>query len=73
MATIRAAIRSPELLRYAHVVSAPRTELRGEHADAGSVADFINRVENVDDVEKQIAERIDLLAELKKKLAADAK
>src|SRR5690242_12833721 len=40
-----------ELLRDADEITAPRPELRREHADAGAIADFIDLVEDVDDIE----------------------
>ncbi len=40
-----------QLLRQPHKEPAPRAELRREHADAGAVADFVDAVEYVHDVE----------------------
>ena len=40
-----------ELLRQAGEEAAPGTELRGEDADAGAVADLIDLVEEIDHVE----------------------
>src|SRR5258707_2513284 len=45
------AIGSPKLLRDAHVISTPRSELRRKHADAAAVADLVNGVGHVDHVE----------------------
>src|SRR5262249_18348960 len=40
-----------ELLRNADEISAPRAKLRREHADAFAVADFIDFIEDIHDVE----------------------
>src|ERR1700674_3628443 len=40
-----------KLLRDAHVVSATRTELRCEDADAAAATDLVDGVEHVDDIE----------------------
>jgi transposase-like protein len=40
-----------ELLRESHVEGAAWSVLRSKHVDAGSVADFVDGVEDVDDVE----------------------
>src|SRR6476620_10727481 len=39
-----------ELLRHAHEVPTTRTELRRKHADATAVADFVDVIEQVDDI-----------------------
>src|SRR6202012_495872 len=44
---------SLELLRYPEIEDAARSELRREHADAGTVPDLVDRIEKVDDVEAQ--------------------
>src|ERR1700728_4399970 len=43
--------RASQFLRKSDKITAARAELRGEHADAGAVAQFVNLVEQVDDVE----------------------
>jgi hypothetical protein len=58
-----------ELCRYSEEIAAARSELRGEHADAASAPDLINRVEVIDDVEAQ-GHRLRIVG--KQKLAGDA-
>ena len=43
--------RSSDFLRQAYKIAAARAELRSEHADAAAVADLVDLVEEIDDVE----------------------
>src|ERR1700733_7507334 len=43
--------RSSDFLRQAYKITPARAELRSEHADAAAVADLVNLVEEIDDVE----------------------
>src|ERR1700720_3281196 len=43
--------RIPELLRYPHVVCAPRSVLRRKHADAVTVANLVDVIAHVNNVE----------------------
>src|ERR1700760_2329197 len=47
------AVRPSQLLRDAEIEAAARSELRRKHADAGAVADLVDGVEQIDDVESQ--------------------
>src|ERR1700684_2583467 len=43
--------RSSDFLRQAYKITAARAELRSEHTDAAAVADLVDLVEEIDDVE----------------------
>src|SRR3954449_3308590 len=45
---------APKLLRNTEEEAAAWPKLRGEHADPGSVPDFVDRVEQIDDIEPQL-------------------
>src|ERR1700692_55116 len=45
--------RGSNLLRQPHQIGAARTELRGEHADAGPVAQLVDLIEDVNHIEPQ--------------------
>jgi len=46
-------VKASEFLRNADIVAAAWAELRREHADAGTVAQFVDLVEHIDNVEPQ--------------------
>src|SRR5262249_28031834 len=65
-------LRSPELLRDAHVVAAPRSELRSKHTNAGAAADLVDLVGQVDDVEPdRIRQSVPTVGELMRQAEID--